>query len=329
MDFNDCDKMEYKMMRKRDIEPSPWNPRNDVDKAALEALKTSIKGSNLVEPIRVRPNPNKTGKYLLTFGWRRWHAHNDEDEIPCIVCDETEIDAKIAGLVENSIRSDLSDVDNEKFITEVYNEGIESGKWKNQSEMAKKTGLTTQQISTNIQAEKDRRELNIRDHEKLSTSDFKESLPLKNQPEVRKPLLEKRASGKLKGDGHIVHKTSKKLASQPEHVALAYLKKSNLSGSKDTTVKSTDGFPEKTNQTELNAAPFNALLEKDKKFLNRSKFLEYNKETLLGELQRFFRYITVMNSADISSIEPSDYKQSITGFIRSIKEKCSELLQNM
>src|SRR5689334_24431130 len=44
-----------------DIRPNPYQPRRDVDPAALEELKASIRKAGLLQPVVVRPVPSPTG----------------------------------------------------------------------------------------------------------------------------------------------------------------------------------------------------------------------------------------------------------------------------
>src|SRR5207253_2666644 len=44
-----------------DIRPNPYQPRRDVDPAALEELKASIRKAGLLQPVVVRPAPSATG----------------------------------------------------------------------------------------------------------------------------------------------------------------------------------------------------------------------------------------------------------------------------
>jgi ParB family chromosome partitioning protein len=55
----------------RDIRPNPFQPRRDVDPAALEELKSSIKQAGLLQPVVVRPEPGDRGGFELIAGERR------------------------------------------------------------------------------------------------------------------------------------------------------------------------------------------------------------------------------------------------------------------
>ena len=56
------------------INPGPWQPRRVFDKGALEELAQSMAENGIIQPILVRPNPQKEGRYQLIAGERRWRA---------------------------------------------------------------------------------------------------------------------------------------------------------------------------------------------------------------------------------------------------------------
>jgi ParB family transcriptional regulator, chromosome partitioning protein len=53
------------------VVPNPYQPRTQVDEAALMELTSSIEASGLLQPVVVRP---RDGKYELIAGERRWRA---------------------------------------------------------------------------------------------------------------------------------------------------------------------------------------------------------------------------------------------------------------
>ena len=79
-----------KRLKIRDIEPNPDQPRKNFDKAALEALASSIKEHGVIQPILVKPT--KGGIYIIIAGERRWRAAKlaGIKEIPCIIGEYTE-----------------------------------------------------------------------------------------------------------------------------------------------------------------------------------------------------------------------------------------------
>src|SRR6266576_799470 len=57
-----------------DIRPNPYQPRRDVDPAALEELQSSIRKAGLLQPVVVRPVPDGTGAFARIAGERRMRA---------------------------------------------------------------------------------------------------------------------------------------------------------------------------------------------------------------------------------------------------------------
>src|SRR5260370_41938840 len=57
-----------------DIRPNPYQPRRDVDPAALEELQASIRKAGLLQPVVVRPVPDGNGGFELIAGERRPRA---------------------------------------------------------------------------------------------------------------------------------------------------------------------------------------------------------------------------------------------------------------
>jgi ParB family chromosome partitioning protein len=109
------------------IQPNPFQPRHDVDPAALEELKASIRQAGLLQPVVVRPLPDigaGTGgdaeggdgggaRYELIAGERRLRACQalGWERIPAVkrvVDDRTVL---TLALIENLQRDDLSPVD--------------------------------------------------------------------------------------------------------------------------------------------------------------------------------------------------------------------------
>jgi ParB family transcriptional regulator, chromosome partitioning protein len=95
-----------------DIRPNPFQPRQDVDPAALEELKASIRQAGLLQPIVVRPRPNDGG-YELIAGERRLRACQalGWERIPAVKREVDDRTALTLALIENLQRDDLSPVD--------------------------------------------------------------------------------------------------------------------------------------------------------------------------------------------------------------------------
>lgn len=93
-----------------DIRPNPFQPRQDVDPAALEELKASIRQAGLLQPIVVRPSG---AGYELIAGERRLRACQalGWERIPAVKREVDDRTALTLALIENLQRDDLSPVD--------------------------------------------------------------------------------------------------------------------------------------------------------------------------------------------------------------------------
>lgn len=57
-----------------DIEVDPNQPRKTFNPATMAELVESIKAHGVIQPVSVRPHPNKPGMWMLNFGERRYRA---------------------------------------------------------------------------------------------------------------------------------------------------------------------------------------------------------------------------------------------------------------
>lgn len=95
------------------LEPSPFQPRQEMAEDALNELADSIAQRGILQPLLVRPKPDMPGHYQIIAGERRWRASQKAQihEIPVLVRDLTDADAMAAGLVENLQRENLNAVE--------------------------------------------------------------------------------------------------------------------------------------------------------------------------------------------------------------------------
>jgi ParB family chromosome partitioning protein len=95
------------------LEPSPFQPRREMDETALSELADSITQRGVLQPLLVRPKPGHEGYYQIIAGERRWRAAQKArlHEVPVLVRPLSDSDAMAAGLVENLQREDLNPVE--------------------------------------------------------------------------------------------------------------------------------------------------------------------------------------------------------------------------
>ena len=92
------------------IVPGPWQPRRNFDADELKELAASIKSRGLLQPVIVRPHPDRNSQFQLIAGERRWRASQMSalHEIPAIISDFDDKEAAELSLIENIQRRDLS-----------------------------------------------------------------------------------------------------------------------------------------------------------------------------------------------------------------------------
>jgi len=95
-----------------EIRPNPYQPRRDVDPAALDELKASILKAGLLQPVVVRA-ARDNGGYELIAGERRLRACQSLgwERIPAVKREVDDRTVLTLALIENLQRDDLSPVD--------------------------------------------------------------------------------------------------------------------------------------------------------------------------------------------------------------------------
>lgn len=92
------------------LQPSPHQPRQHFDEAALRELADSIKRHGVVQPLVVTPEKGRKNSYRLIAGERRWRAAKlaGLDSVPAIVRERKEQEQMEIALIENVQRVDLN-----------------------------------------------------------------------------------------------------------------------------------------------------------------------------------------------------------------------------
>jgi len=96
-----------------DLSRNRFQPRKQFSKESIEELSNSIKERGVIQPIVVRPDNLKSGKYEIIAGERRWLASQNAGlhEVPVIVLDVDDVKSLEFAIVENVQRQDLNAVD--------------------------------------------------------------------------------------------------------------------------------------------------------------------------------------------------------------------------
>ncbi len=120
--------------------PNPDQPRKTFFEQTISELAESIKEHGVLSPILVRPQGKK---YEIIAGERRFKAARQAGlkEVPAIIKNVSNGDARIISLIENIQREDLNDIDRASALRELkVNLGLPWVK------IAKKLGLTKSRI---------------------------------------------------------------------------------------------------------------------------------------------------------------------------------------
>ncbi|GEM_PF-1190377 len=87
------------------IRDNDWNP-NAFDAESYPKLVASIREKGILEPLKVMPDPEEEGRFVLVHGYHRWRAAGELglDEVPCEVWEISAEEAKVRGLQLNYLR---------------------------------------------------------------------------------------------------------------------------------------------------------------------------------------------------------------------------------
>ncbi len=93
-----------------DLHAGKGQPRREFDDAALTSLAQSIQTSGVLQPLLVRPAGER---YEIVAGERRWRAAQlaGLTEVPVVIRDLSDPEARQIALIENLQREDLNTVD--------------------------------------------------------------------------------------------------------------------------------------------------------------------------------------------------------------------------
>ena len=92
------------------IRPNPGQPRRHFDEEELNQLAASIRARGVVQPILVRPDPDRDGTYQIVAGERRFRAAGRAGltDIPAVIRTLNDLDVLEIAIVENIQRTNLN-----------------------------------------------------------------------------------------------------------------------------------------------------------------------------------------------------------------------------
>lgn len=105
------------------IDRDPKQPRQTFYEDTLEGLADSMEQDGIVQPIVVKRNPKKKGRFILVIGERRWRAaqKNGHKKIWAIVR-QGDLDTFVFSLIENYNRENLNPIDEARAFKRAHDE---------------------------------------------------------------------------------------------------------------------------------------------------------------------------------------------------------------
>ena len=115
-------KLNTQMIRLSAIQPSPFQPRKNMDDAGLQELANSIREHGILQPVVLRPINANT--YELIAGERRFRAAKiaEISQIPAVVKDLTDASCAAISIIENIQREDLNIIDQATAISKLIDQ---------------------------------------------------------------------------------------------------------------------------------------------------------------------------------------------------------------
>lgn len=196
--------MELKQVEVQKIFPNFSQPREHFDKEKIKELSESILGNGLINPITVRQDGKK---FFIVAGERRWQAHKlaGIKKINAFVKEyKNDFRFMVESSIENYQRENVTSVEKEKDIYNVWQQGIKDNEIKTYKDLGKIMGLNEHNISNIIRAKEFREESKVGGE--LSTRDIVDTASLR--VEDRKKILKKKLQTEKLREAVRVIKTS-------------------------------------------------------------------------------------------------------------------------
>jgi ParB family transcriptional regulator, chromosome partitioning protein len=95
------------------VHPNPDQPRRSFTPDQLQELAESLRERGIIQPLIVRPHPEKSEHYQIVAGERRWRAAQMAQlhEVPVLVRDYDDPTVLEVAIIENIQRADLNSVE--------------------------------------------------------------------------------------------------------------------------------------------------------------------------------------------------------------------------
>lgn len=180
--------MEFRVVDVNKLAPNPFQPRERFDEEKLSELADSLESRGDIQPIVVREHEKG---YQIIAGERRWRAAKlaGMKTIPVLVRETAEEDILLESLIENLHREDLTDIERENAIYQLW----KSGRFKTKGDLARTLGVTSTRVNSDIEAREFRERVPV--DQVISTEAIRASRGIPT--EERKRVIEKVSKGEL------------------------------------------------------------------------------------------------------------------------------------
>jgi ParB/RepB/Spo0J family partition protein len=108
--------------------PTPDNKRRPITQSSVESLAKSLARDGVLQPILVRPQPDKDGWWEIRAGERRWRAAKlaGLTHIPAVIRSLDDVSALSVTIAENLQRQDLHPLEEAATIQQAFDRGYDA-----------------------------------------------------------------------------------------------------------------------------------------------------------------------------------------------------------
>ena len=169
-----------------------FQPRKNFNKEKMEELTNSIRERGILQPIVVRKSSDKSDKFEIIAGERRWHAAQSAGlhDVPVVEIEADDLKSLEFAIVENVQRSDLNPIEEAKG----YNKLIDDFNY-DQEKVSKFIGKSRAHVANSLRLLSLPHEVILLIEEnKISAGHAKVLVGLDNAHFLAKKIIEKKLS---------------------------------------------------------------------------------------------------------------------------------------
>lgn len=133
------------------IHADPTQPRRKIDQAKIEEMSRNWDADGQLQPIVIRPHPEKPGEFMLVMGHRRWRTalFRKDPTIDAVIREDFK-NVLVAQIAENVQREDLDPLDLALAIARLNDYGSGSGSAMKAGDIAKALGKSPAWVSDHL-----------------------------------------------------------------------------------------------------------------------------------------------------------------------------------